>query len=532
MPKSNEINFGKYFNLPNPGLRSYFDRVRAGNSDEYRTTFAKGCSLEQVLADWKPSIDKIENEWPTLLEFENDLAKKVGPLSIQKPLSERMDDIDAYYESISKDSKPLSDKAVAAVIREWSGLRGLHIRGQERTVDLMKKSTNSGSPFFTKRRAVTKKTLPCDVTMDSPTVVHQMLDGHDWLACAVLGWRGQEGGPTDEDVKQRVVWMFPYAVNIRELQFYQPAIETAQKFNLVPAWVGMEAVDQRITKLFDTKGRNDLVICTDFSKFDQHFNADMQACAKSIITKLLDNSSESRKWVEDVFPIKYAIPLAYDFGEVREGLHGMGSGSGGTNFDETLTHRALQYEAAIEHGKMLNPNSQCLGDDGILTYPGITVEDVMQSYSKHGQEMNEDKQSASTQDCTYLRRWHHRDYRVDGVCVGVYSTYRALGRLCEQERYYDPEVWNSRMVALRQLSIIENCKYHPLREEFVDFCMKRDKYRLGLDIPGFFDNISKIAKDAIDYMPDFLGYTKSLSMPKRDAGITDWWVVNYLKSKA
>lgn len=532
MPKSNEISFGEYFNLPNPGLRSYFDRVRAGNSDEYRTTFAKGSSLEQVLADWKPSIDKIENEWPTLLEFENDLAKKVGPLSIQKPLSERMDDIDAYYDSIAKESKPISDRAVAAVVAEWSKIRGLHPRDQQRTVDLMKKSTNSGSPYFTKRRAVVSKTYPCDVWMESPTDVRQQLGNSEWHACAVLGWRGQEGGPTEEDVKQRVVWMFPFAVNIRELQVYQPGIEAAQKFNLVPAWVSMEAVDQRITKLFDTKGKNDLVICTDFSKFDQHFNADMQNCAKTILARLLDNTAASRMWIENVFPVKYAIPLAYDYDEVRVGLHGMGSGSGGTNFDETLTHRALQFEAAINAGKMLNPNSQCLGDDGILSYPGITVEDVMHSYTAHGQEMNESKQSASTQDCTYLRRWHHQDYRVDGVCVGVYSTYRALGRLCEQERYYDPDVWGPKMVALRQLSIIENCKYHPLREEFVDFCMKRDKYRLGLDIPGFMDNIEKFARESIDYIPDFLGYSKAISMPKKDAGIASWWIVNYLKSKA
>ena len=295
----------------------------------------------------------------------------------------------------------------------------------------------------------------------------------DWRSCAILGWRGQEGGPTDEDVKQRVVWMFPFGVNIRELQVYQPGIELAQQHNLVPAWIGMEAVDLAITKLFDTKGVNDLIICTDFSKFDQHFNADMQEGARSILSSLLNTSSDSRDWLTNVFPVKYHIPLAYDYGCVRYGKHGMGSGSGGTNFDETVTHRALQYEAAQAAGALLNPNSQCLGDDGILSYPGINVEDVTRVYSSHGQEMNIDKQYASAQDCTYLRRWHHKDYRQEGVCVGVYSTFRALGRLMYQERYYDPEVWSREMVALRQLSIIENVKFHPKCGEFADFCMER-----------------------------------------------------------
>jgi hypothetical protein len=528
MSKSNELKFSEYFNLPNPGLRSYFDRTRKGNDEEYRTTFYRGKSLQSILEAWKPTIDSLESKWPTLLDFENDLAKKVGPMSIQKPLSERMSDIESYYESILLDSKPISDSAVAAVIKEWGNPRGLLLRSQRKTVDNMKKSTNSGSPFFSKRRAVTDKTLPS--RLDYLGIqTKQYLATSEWYSAAVLGWRGQEGGPTDVDVKQRVVWMFPYAVNICELQFYQPAIEIAQKRLFTPAWVSMEEVDKRITKLFDTKGKHDLVVCTDFSKFDQHFNKDMQDAAKKIISAILGSSEECRRWLTDVFPIKYSIPLAIDMDKILTGYHGMGSGSGGTNFDETLTHRSLQYEAAQAQKKMLNPNSQCLGDDGILSYPGITVEDVTQSYSSHGQDMNVDKQYASEHDCTYLRRWHHDAYRVDGVCVGVYSTYRALGRLCEQERYYDPEIWGPKMVALRQLSIIENCKYHPLREEFVNFCMKGDKYRLGLDIPGFLDDIDRIAQEATDVMPDFLGYTRSLEQGA-GTGLSSWWVVNYLKS--
>jgi len=524
MPKNIETNFSKFFNLPNPGLRSYFDIVRRGQPEEYRTTFAKGQSLKEVLEGWKPTLDTLSKEWPTLVEFENDLAAKVGPMSIMKPLSDRMDDIEAYYKGILLPAEELDARAVKAVITEFSRSKGLRVRSQQKTVDLMKKSTNSGSPYFTKRRLVVSKTLPCTVDIYS-----QVLDGTEWAICAVLGWRGQEGGPADDDVKQRVVWMFPFAVNICELQVYQPLIETCQRFDLVPAWVSMESVDRRVTRMFDTKGADDLVVCTDFSKFDQHFNPALQSAAKTILASLFTDDSDSRRWLEKVFPIKYEIPLAYDYGKIRTGKHGMGSGSGGTNADETLAHRALQYEAAQRHNAKLNPNSQCLGDDGVLTYPGIAVEDVVRSYTSHGLEMNPDKQYASKHDCVYLRRWHHQNYRVDGVCAGVYSTYRALGRLCEQERYYDPEVWGPKMVALRQLSIIENVKYHPLRDQFAEYCMKRDKYRLGIDIPGFLDSVDKIAREAIDLMPDFLGYTKS--MTKDQTGLSQWWIVNYLKSK-
>nr|UAW00636.1 MAG: RNA-dependent RNA polymerase [Porcine picobirnavirus] len=532
MPKSNEVELGKYFNLPNPGLKSYFDIVRSGQPDEYRTTFARGKSPSEVLREWKPKLDSLSDTWPSLVEFENDLAKKVGPMSVMKPLSERMSDIDHYYEDILLSSAPIDHSAVAAVIKEWSGLRGLTPRTQKRTVEMMKKSTNSGSPYFSKRRFVVGKSFPCSVYMAGRNV-RQLLPHSEWLACAVLGWRGQEGGPQPDDVKQRVVWMFPFSVNIRELQVYQPLIETAQRFNLVPSWVSMEAVDDRITKLFDTKAPNDLIICTDFSRFDQHFNPEMQEAGKTILTALMNGSNDSKEWLESVYPVKYMIPLMYDLGKVRHGQHGMGSGSGGTNADETLVHRALQYECAMSRNQRLNPNSQCLGDDGIISFPGITVEDVMRSYTRHGQEMNTDKQYASTQDCIYLRRWHHTNYRKNGVAVGVYSTYRALGRLMEQERYYDPSIWGPKMVALRQLSIIENVKYHPLCNDFAEFCIERDRYRLGIDIPGFLANIDSEAKAAMEQMPDFLGYTKSqmksAEMPGN--GISDWWIVKYLKSR-
>nr|QDP16244.1 RNA-dependent RNA polymerase [Rat picobirnavirus] len=534
MPKNIE---NKYFSecfIESQGLRSYFGTVVKGQPEVYDTPFARGESTKEMLGRWIAVLKSIDTEWPSLYKYEIDLAKKVGPMSVMRPLDERMSDIESYYDGILLPSTALDSRALKAVISEFAQIRGLRMRAQGKTLELMKKSTNSGSPFFTKRRKVVDWTAPCDVGIYRD-YVNQFLRGEEWMAAAVLGWRGQEGGPTESDVKQRVVWMFPFAVNICELQVYQPLIESAQRFDLVPAWVSMESVDRRITAMFDTKADDDLVVCTDFSKFDQHFNPKMQDAAETILSAILTPGAPEREWLNKVYPIKYMIPLAYNMGEVKFGKHGMGSGSGGTNCDETLAHRALQYEAAQLAGARLNPNSQCLGDDGVITYPGITVEDVVKAYSSHGLEMNADKQYAATQDCTYLRRWHHSKYRVGGVCVGVcvgvYSTCRALGRLRYLERFQDPRFWDRKAVALRQLSILENVKYHPLKEQFVNFCMKRDRYRLGLDIPHFLDDIESVAKEKIDDMPDFLGYTRTLqSEGDPTGGISKWWIVNYLKS--
>lgn len=533
MPKSKKVDGNLLFNLPNPGLRSYFDIVLKGQSDVYHSPWIKVQDendsdeilrqMSNIMNEWLPHLQPLKKEWPSLWKFESDLAAKVGPMSVMKPLSERIADIESYYDGILLPAAELEEKALKATIAKFSRARGIRPRAQSRTVDLMKKSTNSGNPYFSKRNTVTSKTVPCSVSMAGQT-----LNGSQWPITAVLGWRGQEGGPKVEDVKQRVVWMFPYSVNIQELQVYQPLIEVFQHFEMVPAWVSMESVDRAITRMMDTKG-DDYIVCTDFTKFDQHFNERMQDAAKTILAALLDRSAQSHDWLDRVYPIKYNITLSDQINTIWEGKHGMGSGSGGTNADETLAHTALQFEAAQRAGVLLNPNSQCLGDDGVLTYPGIKVEDVVRSYSAHGLEMNAEKQEVSKQDCTYLRRWHHYKYRVNGVCAGVYSTARALGRLLMQERYYDPDGWGPKMVALRELSIIENCKYHPLKEEFADFCMKKDKFRLGLDIPGFLDNVDSEAQKAIELMPDFLGYTKS--MVRDQTGLSEWWIVKYLKSK-
>nr|QXV86691.1 MAG: RNA-dependent RNA-polymerase [Picobirnavirus sp.] len=517
-------------------LRTYLGKVAKGQPNVYNAPFAKGQTMSKILADWKQTLVSIRDKWPSLWDFEIDLANKVGPMSVQLPVSERLTDVAHYYYDTHLSSQPILPEAINRVQDELRMLRGMRIRGISATVDKMKKSTNSGLPFFTKRRNVIQDTIPCVSKYSDwrhgPTVFGT-LNNTDWELSAVIGWRGQEGGPTEEDVKQRVVWMFPMSVNINELQVYQPLIELCQKFNLVPAWVSMDSVDREITNLFDTKGSEDLVVCTDFTRFDQHFNKDMQDAAKSILKFLLSNEKSSQDWLENVYPIKYCIPLIWsmtDWGVTSfKGWHGMASGSGGTNADETLTHRTLQHEAAILNDSHLNPHSMCLGDDGVLTYPGITVDDVIAAYKSHGQECNNTKQYAATQDCVYLRRWHHSDYRLNGVCVGVYSTCRALGRLRYLERFMDPEYWSPQMVALRQLSILENCKWHPLKEQFVRFCMKRDKYRLGIDIPGFLSDITHIAEEAIDHMPDFLGYTKTLQ-GEGPSGISEWWIVQYLKS--
>lgn len=509
-----KYNLSDYFELPNSGLINYFNRVKTGQSEDYRTPFWNGAPRQDVLNKWLEeleSLDKQRKVVPGLLDYEKEMASKVGPLSVMKPLSERMEDIKHYYELVKVKSKPIEDQAIKRFISKILDVKVTLLNFDE-TVNQMRLSTNSGAPFFHKRRTVVDKTR---------TILNNEYP-------AVIGWRGQEGGPEVEDVKQRVVWMFDFSDNIKEMMAYNPLIKGWQAHNINSAYISIRAVEEKLTKLFDTKG-DDYVVVTDFSKFDQHFNRDLQNAAYECIARMLVSGE---KWLRDVFPIKYNIPLAITPFEMCVGSHGMGSGSGGTNFDECCAHSCMQEEAALLHNQVLNPYSNAYGDDGYLSYPGIDVDDIIDAYTSHGQEMNVDKQFVSKNSAIYLRRYFHTSYRDrQGIMLGIYSTTRALGRLMGQERYWNhDEVGYAEYLTLRAWSILENCNHHPYFDEFVEFVIKGDQFKLGLAIPGFMERFEKTFDKLRELDPDVLGYTKTLQSGQ--TGVKDWRIYKLLKSKS
>lgn len=100
------------------------------------------------------------------------MRSKVGPLSIQKPLKERMEGIKEYWE-LSQYNGPIPKEAVDLVVEEFKSIRGIRLRSIKKVIDNMILSTNSGSPYFTKRKLVVNKS-------------HTLLPDNKEL-CAVLG---------------------------------------------------------------------------------------------------------------------------------------------------------------------------------------------------------------------------------------------------------------------------------------------------------------------------------------------------------
>lgn len=93
--------------------------------------------------------------------------------------------------------------------------------------------------------------------------------------------------------------MMPFVLNLHELTYYQPLIQAVQNFELIPAYVSKDCVNKHVTKIFDTKGDSDDVICTDFSAFDQHFGIGLQHSCETILRNLL--GTNSAYWFKEVF---------------------------------------------------------------------------------------------------------------------------------------------------------------------------------------------------------------------------------------
>lgn len=507
-------------------LRSILSRNEHGSDQIVRTPFWHSGAPGPILRKWDQVLVRHADALPgDLYAVEQHNREKVGPMSITNPFSnpEKRAGVEAYWLNVEGFQNRVSEEAIERTLHDFSAIRGLRPLSFENTVDDMRLNTWSGADMSTTRADVVEYTL-------------RLIRSGVYNWAAVLLHRGQEGGPEPEDEKDRPVMGFPFGANIQELCVYKPLIKATQTRlpTLVPGWVSNEMVDLQVTKLFDTGSSRDPVIGTDFASFDTHFNRGLQDTGQLILRGLFTPSDFMEWWFGSVFWYAFTLPLicteSVMYANDDSGWnHGMGSGSGATQGLETPTHRAMHHQYAIDQGTEINPNSQDLGDDSLVKGDDLTLDGIMDTCKRLGQEMNPDKQEVSTDHCVYLRRYHDVDYRVDGVMVGIYPTFRALGRLLFQERFHDPSWWNAEMVTLRALSIIENCEWHPLFEEFVDFVLEGDKYKLGLKIPGFFDRMEQIKAEAQSREPYFLGYNKTEqgSKPMRD-----WRVVRYLQEVA
>uniref|UniRef100_A0A2V0RKU3 RdRp n=1 Tax=viral metagenome TaxID=1070528 RepID=A0A2V0RKU3_9ZZZZ len=416
----------------------FLDSIDKGYDVDIRTPLFNGEDRQEVADHWWSILSSKESVFPELLDYESKQREKIGPLSVRLPFTDRQASIEDYYSKHSDVTIGLSELDFGN-LRTDSRLRPKSISS---SVLQLPHDSNSGLPYFEKRRNVLEETIS--------------LAERGKFYPALLGWRGQSNGTPIP--KQRVVWMFPFSLNAVEARFFRPLHDELKEFEQFSAWISMDKVDFQIDSMFKY---NSTILSSDFSSYDQSLFDQQDWFFDYLILRYQPQYEKDIELLRSWFK---RIPLVFSKDKMYTGEHGVPSGSTFTNQCDSIVNYMAQISSPEVNG---NP-VQIQGDDAVVIADNI--DNHIKFMTELGFEMNMDKQHISDVTVMYLQRMHHRDYKPDGVTRGVYPTMRALNSLLGQERYFQD--WSSEMVSMRVIAILENAKWHPAFQEFVEFVVK------------------------------------------------------------
>jgi hypothetical protein len=402
-------------------------RISSGSDNILINPAFEDVSDESATAEiWKLLDSPLVNV--TLKKIEESNFSKIGPRSIAKPWTERRESLFDYFKHEDTTS-PLDS----------SNGRLRPVTPQTAAQSLLSNSS-AGLPYMKPKGVVKSESL-------------SNYDKEVGEYACVLYTRTQEGGKT------RNVWGYPIADTIEEQRFFLPWLEVEKRFKFRSALNGPEAVDAAITQLLASKGQSDSVVCIDFSAYDASISPKHSHNAFSAIASQFQSHYHDDLY--QVFRRFITIPVYTPDGEVS-GPHGVPSGSSWTNTVDSLVQFAVangQYDCQIQ------------GDDGVYIVPKSDLSSFIERFKTAGLVVNDDKTEVFDEEATYLQRYYSYDYpnSYGHGLGGVYSLFRAFNRIKYLERWtqFGDAISGADYFALRTITILENCKHHPLFQEFV-----------------------------------------------------------------
>jgi hypothetical protein len=439
-------------------LTTNLNRIVKGSDTVLMSPIAKGVKPDVILDRWDKVFQSNNDRLSlALINYENQNKLDFGPRSIAQPWSKRRESIYRYFEpdhfkdQISKLEIHNSDHNI---------LRPISLKN---ALSKLKNNTNSGLPWY-KRKGQIKS--------DLYTNFEKYLKRKD--PC-VLFTRTQESGKT------RNIFGYPSSDTLYEMMFYSPLLDLQRKKDYRVALLGPSYVDRKITEMinFVRHNSNYTLVSMDYSTFDATVKYALQKKAFDIIIQMYQNSYTSD--LLDILDRFNNISIITPDG-VIDGNHGVPSGSTFTNEVDSLA----QYLIISNYPYIKDYVIQ--GDDSVLVIEMDKVKDFFTFVKNHGLIVNESKSYVDKDYVIYLRCLHHIDH-VDktGKLGGIYPTYRALNRIIYQERWSEfenYEISGQDYYSIRTISILENCKHHPLFREFVQFIYSIDKYSLEYSKTG------------------------------------------------
>jgi hypothetical protein len=433
-------------------LSNHLDGIVSGDDEILVTPIAKERNPLDILRAWDKIYNSKQSKINSVLsELEQSNRSKFGPRSISKPWVERMDSCFEYFMNRKRNIS----------LHKWSYIASnngtLRPLSTDNASKFLKNSTNSGLPYYARKGKVKRRTVER---------FDDLLNRND--PC-ILFTRTQENNKT------RNVWGYPMAETLEEMKYYRPLLDYQSRLPWRSALLGPRFVDESITKMIlNLDSSNESLVSVDFSSYDASVCDELEKYAFDYIASLFQ--PRFRDEIKSIFKTFNTIGLITPTGVIK-GNHGVPSGSTFTNEVDSI----VQYIISMNTGFVSSDKIQIQGDDGAYCIKTSDLNNFARAFTDAGLHFNYDKSYESQDYVVYLQNLYHKDYINNNLIGGIYPTYRALNRIIYQERWADFEDFDLPGIdyySIRTLSILENCKHHPLFEDFVKFIFSLDKYNL------------------------------------------------------
>lgn len=427
-------------NMDAPGLVSA-TAERRGSDRIFR-------DFEVIFESAKPVLND------NLLEIELNQKSKYGPRSIAQPWVDIKERTLATFDESTILQLP---KALSVPADRQHRLRPFSL---QKVINLIKNQTNSGLKDMVPKGDIKDKYLNESFLLEE---VSEQLPAVPFIR-------------TQEMLKTRVVWGFPIAQVIYEGTLFYPLLEYSKNIKWLKALVSPEAVDEFVVnQVTNCNKSGGTLLSIDFSNYDTSVKKELQGLAFHYFRSLFQRSEDSKfDLIEDRFS---RISLVTPDGIV-EGNHGIPSGSAFTN----IVGSTVQATIALDSGSINEDEFQVLGDDGVYCLKDEnSADELIGKFEACGLNVNVDKSHRSGEYCVYLQKLYDVYYIERGVSGGIYPVWRALNRIVHPERFINFgqfDLNGKDYFSIRTISILENCKYHPMFEDLVKFVMSLDKYNL------------------------------------------------------
>lgn len=486
-------------------LEAFMGSVTEGQPENLVTPFLPKEWREDELgyAKWYlRNIATTELEAINALEAEE--SERFGPFSIRLPFEERRESVEEYFNQM-EGRENVTLRLGFEAMRRWLPRNSLYPDALDTSYGAMPKDSNLGLPWFTRDRELAKEYLMRAIRVAGSGYMEDIYP-------AVLGWRGQPNGT--QKPKQRVVWMEDHLQTIIGLSIQAPMLRALRGRPEFAAWNSLDVVDRTITQILDRDPSRE-VLSIDFSGFDRRLVKLLIHYSFELLRWWFVSSAKPRiDWLErQMLTVGLVTPIGIYTGRIG----GMPSGDALTNLVDSLS----QLLAMIA----LSSSRTVLGDDGVYRLiDDLTLADVSEYLlNNYGMVISTSKGSLSANSVSYLQRLHLREYRRQGLCVGVRSLVRTWNGVCHQERGHrdlPPEFYSAR--AIMQL---QNSDKHPRFLEAVRYYYLNDKFARDLDPTEIFRRAGGVAK--VESVMGLTGFRFGTELPSK--GLNEFRTVQELR---